>query len=49
VTEQEKIGVETLLSQPEVVAWLELSEQDIATLLQLHESESGNDEAPRAA
>lgn len=49
LTEPEKTGVEILLSQPEIVAWLELSEQEIVTLLQLHESENGNGEAPRAA
>ena len=49
VTEPEKIGIETLLSQPEIVAWLELGEQEIVTLLQLHESENGDGEAPRAA
>ena len=49
MTELEKPGVEILLSQPEIVAWLALSEQEIVTLLQLHESENGNGEAPRAA
>ena len=39
MTEPEKTGVEILLSQPEIVAWLELSEQEIVTLLQLHKSE----------
>ena len=40
MTEREKTGIETLLSQPEVVAWLELSEQQIADLRKLHESEN---------
>lgn len=48
MTEPEKTGVEILLSQPEIVAWLELSKQEIVTLLQLHESENGNGEAPTA-
>ena len=47
--EPQKIGIETLLSQPEIVAWLELSEQQIADLLKPHESENRNREAPRAA
>ena len=38
----------TLLSQPEIVAWLELSEQQIVALLELDERENGDGEAPRA-
>jgi hypothetical protein len=48
VTEPEKNGIELLFSQPEIVAWLELSEQQIADLLKLHEGED-DDEAPSAA
>ena len=35
MTEREKI--ELLLSQPEIVAWLELTEPEIAALLEPHE------------
>ena len=45
MTEAEKTGIETLMSQPEIVAWLELSEQQIVALLKLHESETDNAEA----
>jgi hypothetical protein len=48
VTKPERTGIATLLSQPEIVAWLELSEQQIVALLKLDESENGDGEAPRA-
>ena len=49
MTEPQKTGIETLLSQPEIVAWLELSEQQIVALRKVHESDNDNAEAPRAA
>ena len=49
MTERQTSGLEILLSQPEIVAWLELSEQQLVDLLKLHESENDAGEAPRAA
>ena len=47
MTEGDRVGIELLLSQPEIVAWLELSEQEVAALLEVHTNgEEG--EAPRA-
>jgi hypothetical protein len=48
VTEGDRIDIELLLSQPEILAWLELSEQEVATLLRLH-GKDDEGEAPRAA
>jgi hypothetical protein len=38
VTEREKNGIKLLLSQPEIVAWLELSERQIVAWLKPYEN-----------
>ena len=49
MTEREKNGIKLLLSQPQIVAWLELSERQIVVWLEQLESKDGDDdnEAPR--
>lgn len=48
MTEREMSEIEILLDQPEIIAWLELSEQQVVALLKLDESEDGFGRAPRA-
>jgi hypothetical protein len=50
VTEREKNGIKLLLSQPELVAWLELSERQLVAWLEELEGKSDDDdEVPTAA
>lgn len=49
MTEREKNGIKLLLSQPEIVAWLELSERQIVAWLKPYENKDDDDEAPRGA
>ena len=44
----EREGIELLLSQPEIVAWLELSEPELVAWLRPHENKDDDDEPPRA-
>ncbi len=47
LTEREEI--ELLLSQPEIVAWLELSEPEVIAWLEQLENVDADDESARAA
>jgi hypothetical protein len=49
VTERGETGVELLLSQPELVAWLELTEQEVVVLLEQHQHRADADTPPTAA
>ncbi len=49
MAERGETGVELLLSQPEIVAWLELTEQEVVVLLKQHEHRADADTPPAAA
>jgi hypothetical protein len=49
VTEREEVGVELLQSQPEIIAWLGLSEAEMDAWLERHESKDDDDQPARAA
>ena len=48
MTELERNGVELLLSQPEIVAWLRLSGREMAAWLQSFEHEDDDEQSGRA-
>ena len=47
MTDGERFEIELLLSHPEVLAWLETSEQEIAARLERHKREDDRRRTPR--
>ena len=48
MTDGEKVEIELLLSQPEILAWLETTEKEIAARLERHRREERDDDGREA-